>query len=54
MAVRSDRPVKRSEMCKLVSYIKGQSYALPICAGEILLTQIGENVVNIIAEQKVT
>lgn len=54
VAVRSDRPVKRSEMCELVSYIKGQSYALPICAGEILLTQIGENVVNIIAEQKVT
>lgn len=51
VAVRSDRPVKRAELRALVPYVQAQSYSLPIRAGETLLTQVGENKVDIIAAQ---
>lgn len=50
VAVRSDRPVKRAELQTLVSLIHGQKVALPVYPGQILLQNVGENSVNIIAE----
>lgn len=53
IAVRSDRPVKRHELRKLVDYIHNRKYYLPIVAGQILLSKVGENEVDILAQNTV-
>lgn len=53
VAVRSDRPVKKSELCSLANELHKRGIQAPIAPGQVLYTNVGENNVNIVAEHKV-
>lgn len=53
VAVRSDRPVKKSELCILLGELHKCKVQAPIMSGQVLFTGVGEKRVNIIAEHKI-
>jgi CxxC motif-containing protein len=53
VSVRSEKPVKKTELKDLVKYFDGIGLDAPISSGQVLFSAIGKNGVNIIATRSV-
>jgi CxxC motif-containing protein len=52
-SIRSENPVKKTELKGLVKYFDGITIDAPVSTGQILFSGIGKNSVNIIATRSV-
>jgi CxxC motif-containing protein len=53
VSIRSETPVKKTELKDLVRYFDGITVDAPVLSGEVLFSAIGKNSVNIIATRSV-
>jgi CxxC motif-containing protein len=53
VSIRSEKPVKKTELKDLVKYFDGISVDAPVSGGQVLFSAVGKNGVNIIATRSV-
>jgi CxxC motif-containing protein len=53
VSVRSDRMVKKEELRGIIQYLDTQKIKAPVISGQIILSKIGKNKVNIIATRTI-
>ena len=53
VSVRSDRPVKKNELRALIQQLDSMVVPAPVSSGQILVSGLGENKVNIMATRTI-